>query len=131
MLGYLEGWDKSSGPALRNPVNGDGWFPTGDIGVLEADGELRITGREKDIIIRGGVNVSAVEVERALDDADGVETLVVVGVPHEILGEQIAAVVATRDGVGLRPGRVLTQGACGVRLPPQRRMCTSTSTRCP
>ena len=53
------------GPALRNPVNGDGWFPTGDIGVLEADGELRITGREKDIVIRGGVNVSAVEVERA------------------------------------------------------------------
>ena len=74
MLGYLEGWDESSGPALRNPVNGDGWFPTGDIGVVEADGELRITGREKDIIIRGGVNISAVEVERALDHGDGVET---------------------------------------------------------
>ncbi len=98
MLGYLEAWDESSGPALRNPVDDDGWLPTGDIGVLEADGELRITGREKDIVIRGGLNVSAVEVEHALEDTDGVEKLVVVGVPHEILGEQIAAVVATRDG---------------------------------
>lgn len=97
MLGYLEAWE-SGGPRLRNPVDPDGWFPTGDIGVLDAERALRITGREKDIIIRGGVNVSAVEVEHALEGEDAVEKLVVVGVPHEILGEQIAAVLATRDG---------------------------------
>ncbi len=98
MLGYLEGWDDSAGPELRNPTDAAGWFPTGDIGVIDHGGELRITGREKDIIIRGGVNVSAVEIEQTLDGEDAVEKLVVVGVPHEILGEQIAAVVATRDG---------------------------------
>jgi arylformamidase len=98
MLGYLEGWDKEQGPRLQAPAQERGWFATGDIGVLDADGELRITGREKDIIIRGGVNISAAEVEGALDGEEGVAHLAVVGVPHEILGEQVAAIVATRDG---------------------------------
>lgn len=98
MLGYLERWEEQAGPRLRPAREPDGWFATGDIGVLEPDGELRITGREKDIIIRGGVNVSGLEVERALAGAQGVERLAVVGVPHEILGEQIAAVIATGSG---------------------------------
>jgi arylformamidase len=77
------------------------WLDTGDLGRLDADGTLWITGRAKDIIIRGGANVSAREVERTLDGHAAVETVAVVGVPHELLGEEVVAVVSLRDGLAL------------------------------
>jgi kynurenine formamidase len=98
MAGYLTGCDDEGGLELHPPAERDGWLETGDIGAIDSDGELRITGREKDIVIRGGINISASEVERVLTGARGVEHLAAVGVPHELLGEQIAVVFATSDG---------------------------------
>ncbi len=101
MVGYLERCDDEDRPVFAPGPVSDGWMSTGDLGEFDADGNLSITGRQKDIIIRGGVNVSAVEVEDALRDEQSVERLAVIGIPHEILGEQVAAVVAPRDGAGL------------------------------
>ena len=65
----------------------DGWFMTGDVGVLDSDGFLTITDRKKDIIIRGGENVSAAEVEELLVRMPGVAEVAVVAAPDERLGE--------------------------------------------
>ena len=65
----------------------DGWFMTGDVGVLDADGYLTITDRKKDIIIRGGENVSAAEVEELLIRMPGVAEVAVVAAPSDRLGE--------------------------------------------
>ena len=70
----------------------DGWFRTGDVGTID-DGWLTITGRLKDIIIRGGENVSVSEVESVLESHPSVVHAVAVGAPHERLGEQVVAFV--------------------------------------
>jgi acyl-CoA synthetase (AMP-forming)/AMP-acid ligase II len=74
-----------------------GWFLTGDIGRLDVDGFLAITDRKKDIIIRGGENVSSREVEELLLTVSGIREAAAVGVPDARLGERICAVV-TLDG---------------------------------
>jgi long-chain acyl-CoA synthetase len=80
----------------------DGWLHTGDIGEFDADGNLRITDRKKDIIVRGGVNVSAKEVEEALIRHPAILQAAVVGMPDERLGQRICAFLVTRgDDVGL------------------------------
>ena len=76
----------------------DGWYRTGDVGVLDDDGYLTITDRLSDIIIRGGENISAQEIEELLLGIDGVAEVSVVAAPDERLGEHAAAVVRLRDG---------------------------------
>jgi len=76
----------------------DGWYRTGDIGVLDDDGYLTITDRISDIIIRGGENISAMEIEELLAGMDGVAEVCVVAAPDERLGEHAAAVIRMRDG---------------------------------
>ena len=71
----------------------DGWYHTGDIGMLDADGYLSITDRKSDIIIRGGENISAAEVEEVLSTMSDVAEAVVVAVPDPRLGERAAAVL--------------------------------------
>jgi len=71
----------------------DGWLRTGDLGRLDADGYLYIVGRKKDVIIRGGNNIHAQDVETVLHDHPDVIEAAVVGVPHDVLGEDVAAVV--------------------------------------
>jgi acyl-CoA synthetase (AMP-forming)/AMP-acid ligase II len=78
----------------------DGWFMTGDVGVLDVDGYLAITDRKKDIIIRGGENVSAVEVEEQLLRMPGVAEVAVVAAPDPRLGERGCAFVRMQPGVG-------------------------------
>lgn len=73
------------------------WFKTGDMGVFKPTGELFITGRKKDLIIRGGVNVSPSAIESAILEFKGVLECAVVGIPHPIQGEEIAAVVRLGD----------------------------------
>ncbi|MGP0029608.1 MAG: class I adenylate-forming enzyme family protein [Acidimicrobiales bacterium] len=70
-----------------------GWFRTGDLATVDADGWLRIVGRLKDVIIRGGENISASEVEAALEAHPAVRQAVVVGYPDPLMGERVAAYV--------------------------------------
>jgi len=91
-LGYTD-------PALTAAAfDGDGWYHSGDVGVLDEDGYLTITDRVKDIIIRGGENISAAEVEAALQGLPGVAEIAVVAVPDERLGERACAVVRMLPG---------------------------------
>jgi cyclohexanecarboxylate-CoA ligase len=87
-------------PAI-DPLTPDGWFRTGDLGVLDADGLLRVTGRLKDIIIRGGENISATELEDIMSSHPAVADVAVIGVPDERLGERVCAVVVPRSGAAL------------------------------
>ncbi|MGR3320735.1 MAG: malonate--CoA ligase [Pseudooceanicola sp.] len=75
----------------------DGWFITGDLGMIDADGYVTIVGRAKDLIISGGYNVYPKEVEEAIDDLPGVVESAVIGVPHPDFGEGVVAVVVA-DG---------------------------------
>ncbi len=74
----------------------DGFFRTGDLGSLSADGYLTIAGRSKDLIISGGYNVYPKEVELAIDELPGVQESAVIGVPHADFGEAVTAVVVAR-----------------------------------
>ncbi|OBA98499.1 AMP-dependent synthetase [Mycobacteriaceae bacterium 1482268.1] len=76
----------------------EGWYRTGDVGVLDEDGYLTITDRKADVIIRGGENISALEVEEVLLGMPAVAEAVVVAAPDERLGERAAAVLRIRDG---------------------------------
>ncbi|MFC5747503.1 AMP-binding protein [Actinomadura rugatobispora] len=76
----------------------DGWYHTGDIAVMDEDGYITITDRKSDIIIRGGENISALEVEEALLTLPDVAEAVVVAAPDERLGEHAAAVLRLREG---------------------------------
>jgi malonyl-CoA/methylmalonyl-CoA synthetase len=71
----------------------DGYFITGDLGVMEPDGRISIVGRGKDLIISGGLNVYPKEVEIELDSIEGVRESAVIGVPHPDFGESVVAVV--------------------------------------
>jgi acyl-CoA synthetase (AMP-forming)/AMP-acid ligase II len=81
----------------ESPIDKDGWLHTGDLGRLDEAGNLWITGRSKDMIIRGGENISPVAVEQALATIPGVAEAVVFGVPHRDLGEEVMAVVVIDD----------------------------------
>ena len=85
MTGYY-GLDES-------PIDGEGWLHTGDLGRLDDKGNLWITGRSKDMIIRGGENIAPAAVERALMAIPGVSEAIVFGIPHADLGEEVMAVV--------------------------------------
>lgn len=79
--------------------DGEGWYRTGDVGVLDDDGYLTITDRVSDIIIRGGENVSAQEIEELMMGLEAVAEVAVVAAPDQRLGEHAAAVVRVRDGM--------------------------------
>ncbi|MET9572255.1 class I adenylate-forming enzyme family protein [Streptomyces virginiae] len=74
----------------------DGWVRTGDLGHLDADGVLHVVGRLKDIVIRGGANISPAEVERELTAHPQVRDVACVGVPDPLMGERLAACVVAR-----------------------------------
>ncbi len=82
-------------------VDGDGWVHTGDLGVMRDDGYLQITGRLKDMIIRGGENIYPREIEDVLAEHPAVAQAAVYGVPDERFGEQVAAAVMARPGAAL------------------------------
>ncbi len=91
-LGYTD--DEMTARAFDD----DGWYRTGDVGVLDDDGYLTITDRKADVIIRGGENISALEVEEVLLGMPAVVEAVVVAAPDNRLGERAAAVLRLRDG---------------------------------
>ncbi|MCY7315609.1 MAG: malonyl-CoA synthase [Rubrivivax sp.] len=79
----------------------DGWFKTGDVGQISADGGVTIVGRSKDLIITGGYNVYPAEIEGFINDMPGVAESAVVGVPHPDFGEAVVAVVVPKAGATL------------------------------
>lgn len=81
----------------REAIDAEGFFRTGDIGVVTADGTLRITGRKKDLIIRGGENISAKEIEDVLHRHPAIVEAAVVAMPHARLGEGVCAYLIVRD----------------------------------
>jgi acyl-CoA synthetase (AMP-forming)/AMP-acid ligase II len=81
----------------------DGWLITGDLGKLDADGYLYIVGRSKDVIIRGGNNVHAADVEHALVQHEAVKEVAVVGAPHPVLGEDVVAFVVLQPEATATP----------------------------
>jgi acyl-CoA synthetase (AMP-forming)/AMP-acid ligase II/lauroyl/myristoyl acyltransferase/acyl carrier protein len=90
--GYLDDPDANAAAFV------DGWFRTGDLGRLDADGFLTLSGRVKDVINRGGQKISPHEVETCIARHDAVAEVKVFGLPHESLGEEVAAAVVLRDG---------------------------------
>ena len=88
----------------RNPektaaeLRPDGWFTTGDLGRVDADGYLHIVGREKDLIISGGYNIYPKEIELVLDEQPGVLESAVIGVPHPDFGESAVALLVADEG---------------------------------
>jgi cyclohexanecarboxylate-CoA ligase len=79
----------------------DGWFRTGDLAAIDADGWLEVTGRIKDVIIRGGENISTTEVEQILEAHPEVRHAVAVGYPDELMGERVAAFVVAAPSFDL------------------------------
>ena len=92
MLGYFEMPERTA-----EAIDADGWVHTGDLGTLDERGYLRITGRLKDMIIRGGENMFPAEIEQALSTHPDVADVAVLGMPDEIWGERIVAVVRPRS----------------------------------
>ena len=76
----------------------DGFFMTGDLGTVDANGYLSIVGRDKDLIISGGLNIYPKEIESLLDELPGVEESAVVGLPHPDFGEGVTAFLVKKKG---------------------------------
>ncbi|MGC4830792.1 acyl-CoA synthetase [Micromonospora arida] len=87
--------------ATAEAFTGDGWFRSGDLGHLDADGYLYISGRLKDMIISGGENIYPLELEQLLSEVDGVTSAAVIGVPDERWGEVPWAIVTVREGASV------------------------------
>jgi long-chain acyl-CoA synthetase len=100
MLGY---WPDPERPHDTGPITADRWLHTGDIGWIDEDGYLYVTDRSKDIVIRGGENIATPNVENRLLEHPAVREVAVIGVPHEHLGEEVAAVVVLAEGAEASP----------------------------
>jgi len=111
MKGYVPADAHADGPSIRH-----GWLRTGDLGQLDADGYLTVTGRLKDIIIRGGENLSPGRIEEVLTAHAAVRACCVVGAPDADLGEVPVAFVTTNSGQNI-PERDLKDQVAS-RLPP-------------
>ena len=95
---------KATGACRSDPPRSfatDGFFITGDLARIGADGYITIVGRAKDLIISGGLNVYPKEIESVIDDLEGVVESAVIGVPHPDFGEAVSAVVVPAHGAAL------------------------------
>ncbi len=102
MLGYY-----GDEEATRSVIDSDGYLHTGDLGYIDNEGYLYITGRKKDIIIRNGNNLSAIEIENKIASLDCVASAAVVGIADDKVGEVPAAAIVLEDGVVLTESELL------------------------
>jgi malonyl-CoA/methylmalonyl-CoA synthetase len=109
-------WKQSQKTA--ESFSADGWFHTGDLGFLEADGYLTLCGRSKDLIISGGLNIYPPEVERVLAEHPSVAACAVIGCPDREWGERVTAVVVLNQGVSVSSGELIA--FCRERLAPYK-----------
>ncbi len=101
MKGY---WNKPEATAEAIP---DGWFRTGDLATMDDEGYFTIVDRKKDMILRGGMNVYPREVEEVIYTHPDVVEVAVVGMPDELMGEQVGAAVALREGATATPEDII------------------------
>jgi len=106
------GYENNPGANAEAFVNG--WFRTGDQGVMDGDGFVTITGRLKEIINRGGEKISPAEVDGVLMDHPAVQQVVTFARPHDKLGEEVAAAVVLREGFGTDEAEI--REFCAARL---------------
>ncbi|RIR92076.1 AMP-binding enzyme, partial [Mycobacteroides abscessus] len=106
MKGYLD-----DPKATAEAIDDDGWLHTGDIGKLDARGNLTITDRLKDMYICGGFNVYPAEIEQVLMRLDGVADVAVIGVPDARLGEVGKAYIVLKPGATLNADSVIEYSA--------------------
>jgi fatty-acyl-CoA synthase len=104
--------------ATAETIDPEGWLHTGDLGRMDSRGYLRITGRVKDMIIRGGENLSPAEIENAILEHEKVLEVAVVGVPDEKWGEQVACFMRAKDDE--RPPPAALKAFVPERLSPQK-----------
>jgi oxalate---CoA ligase len=101
-------------PAANASAFTNGWFRTGDQGTLDADGYLRLTGRLKELINRGGEKISPLEVDEVLMEHPSVAQCLTFAVPHAKLGEEVAAAIVLREGTAAKDTEL--RDFCGKRL---------------
>jgi fatty-acyl-CoA synthase len=92
--------------ATAKAIDDKGWLHSGDLGVMDEDGYLAITGRHKDMIIRGGENIYPREIEEFLYRMDGISDVQVVGIPSQKYGEEVGAFIIRKAGVDITAGDV-------------------------
>jgi acyl-CoA synthetase (AMP-forming)/AMP-acid ligase II len=110
MKGYVPSAAAADGPSIRN-----GWLRTGDLGWMDGDGYLTVTGRLKEIIIRGGENLSPGRIEEAILRNPAVRACCVIGAPHDDLGEVPVAFIVVHEGLAV-PESVI-RGQVAAELP--------------
>ena len=79
-------------------INQDGWLHTGDLGSLQSDGYLKLTGRIKELIIRGGENIMPGEVEAVISKFDIIDNVKIIGLPSDFFGEEVCACIKLKTG---------------------------------
>lgn len=104
--------------ATKAAIDEDGWLHTGDLGRMDARGYVKITGRVKEMIIRGGENLFPAEIENAILEHEAIAEIAVVGVPDEKWGEQVACFM--RPAGSVRPGASELKAFIRERLSPQK-----------
>jgi acyl-coenzyme A synthetase/AMP-(fatty) acid ligase len=107
-IGYLN----DDGSIEKFPHNG---FPTGDLGYMDSEDYVFITGRKKDLIIRGGVNISPMEITDRLMQHPYVQEAVTLGIPHEIYGEEVACFIVPKSGCKIEKQNIIDH--CKDELP--------------
>jgi long-chain acyl-CoA synthetase len=101
MKGY---WNRDD--ANKEAITEDGWFRTGDMAKVDEDGYFFIVDRKKELVIRGGFNIYPREIEEVLYEHPDVREAAVIGVPHDQLGEEVAAAVALKEGADSGPAEL-------------------------
>ncbi|MEM7426692.1 MAG: AMP-binding protein [Pseudomonadota bacterium] len=113
MLGY-----HANEKATSETIDADGWLHTGDLGTMDARGYLRITGRVKEMIIRGGENLFPAEIENVLLEHPSIAEVAVVGLPDEKWGEIVACFARPEPGQAIEPGEL--RAHCREHISPQK-----------